>query len=1131
MSKQTIINQYEKSAKTQQISKEIQKDKTHFQIPNLVGSSLSFVISETFKKAQKPYLLIFNDKEEAAYHLNDLEQLLNDKDVLFYPGSYRRPYQIEETDNANILLRSEVLNRIKSKKKPAIIVTYPTALFEKVITKKELEKNTLKITVGDNLSLDFVNEILFEYKFKRVDFTTQPGEFSVRGGIIDVFSYSNNEPYRIEFFGDEIDSIRTFDVATQLSTEKLKKVSIMPNVENKLSHEPLDLVQDNVRESFLTYIANNTIVFTKNEELLFGSLDKFYDKAKEAFYELSKELNHAKPHELFCDGNYLKNELTHFTKVQIINTRHTALTATPDSPHNTSQGVLVKYQTHPQPSFNKQFELLIKNLNEFSNKGFTNYIFCDNEKQAQRFHDIFDDHKEEVKYETIVFSLYQGFVDLDEKIVCYTDHQIFERYHKFRLKNGYEKKQSITLKEITSLEIGDYVTHIDHGIGKFGGLQKIDVEGKKQEAIKLFYGDRDLLYVSIHSLHKISKFNGKDGKTPKIYKLGSGAWKKIKQKTKARVKHIAFNLIQLYAKRRLEKGFAFGPDTHMQHELEASFIYEDTPDQFTATQDVKTDMEKEQPMDRLVCGDVGFGKTEVAIRAAFKAVDNGKQVAILVPTTILAFQHFKTFTERLSDFPIKIEYLNRFRTAKQKTATIEGVNNGSVDIIIGTHQLTNQRIKFKNLGLLVIDEEQKFGVGVKDKLKMLKENVDTLTLTATPIPRTLQFSLMAARDLSVISTPPPNRYPIETNVIRFSEEIVRDAISYEISRGGQVFFIHNRIENIKEVAGLIQRLIPNATIGVGHGQMEGKKLEELMLKFMNNEFDVLVSTTIVESGLDVPNANTIFINNANNFGLSDLHQMRGRVGRSNKKAFSYFITPPYHMMTDAARKRIQALELFSDLGSGINIAMKDLEIRGAGDLLGGEQSGFINDIGFETYQKILNEAIEELKENEFKELYPQDNAKPKEFVKEVTIDTDFEILFPDNYINSITERLNLYNELGNLKTEGELKQFETKLIDRFGKIPKQTLDLLDSVRIKWLAKKVGLEKVILKQKRMIGYFVSDQQSEFYKTDRFTNVLKYVQSNPKTSVMKEKETKNGLRLLITFIRIDSVKTAMETLTKI
>ena len=1110
MSKQEIVNQYQESVKVKQILKQIQLDKNQIQITNLVGSSMSFVISETFKKDDKSYLLIFNDKEEAAYHLNDLEQLLDQKNVLFYPGSYRRPYQIEETDNANVLMRSEVLNRINSRKKPTIIVTYPEALFEKVVTKKDLERNTLKLSVSESVSLDFVNEILFEYNFNRVDFVTEPGDFSVRGGIIDVFSFSNDVPFRIEFFGDEIDSIRTFDVETQLSKEKLRKASIMSNVENKTLQEK--------RESFLQYIASNTVIFLKNKDLLIGKLDKLFDRAESAFSELSKELNHARPIDLFCNGNFIQNQLSDF-RVASFET------------YTSGDRPIIDFITKAQPSFNKQFDLLIENLNEYHTKGFTNYIFCANEQQAQRFHDIFEDAKKEVHYQTIVFPLYQGFIDLEEKIVCYTDHQIFERYHKFRLKNGFAKKQSITLKELNNLDVGDYVTHIDHGIGKFGGLQKIDVEGKNQEAIKLIYGDRDILYVSIHSLHKISKFNGKDGKAPKIYKLGSGAWKKIKQKTKKRVKEIAYNLIKLYAKRRMEKGLAFGPDTHIQHELEASFIYEDTPDQYTATQDVKADMEKEQPMDRLVCGDVGFGKTEIAIRAAFKAVDNGKQVAILVPTTILAFQHYKTFTKRLEKFPVRIDYLNRFRTSKQRNEAIEGVNDGSIDIIIGTHQLTNKKIKFKDLGLLIIDEEQKFGVAVKDKLKTLKENVDTLTLTATPIPRTLQFSLMAARDLSVISTPPPNRHPIDTQVIRFSEEMIRDAITYEISRGGQVFFIHNRIENIKEVAGLLQRLVPDANIGIGHGQMEGKKLESLMLGFMNNEFDVLVSTTIVESGLDVTNANTIFINNANNFGLSDLHQMRGRVGRSNKKAFCYFITPPYHMMTDDARKRIEALELFSDLGSGINIAMKDLEIRGAGDLLGGEQSGFINDIGFDTYQKILNEAIEELKENEFKELYTTEENKPKEFIKEVQIDTDFEVLFPDNYINSITERLNLYNELSTLETDEELQQYEQRLIDRFGELPIQAIDLLDSVRLKWFAKQLGLEKIVLKQKRMIGYFISNQQSEFYQTKAFTKVLTYVQQNATTSVMKEKQTKIGLRLLITFIKIDSVETALKRLKKV
>ena len=1106
MSKQTIVNKYQKSVQKQQILTQLQHDKNHFQISNLVGSSLSFVISEVFKEADTPFLLIFNDKEEAAYYLNDFEQLLGDKNVLFYPGSYRRPYQIEETDNANVLLRSEVLNRINSRRKPSIIITYPDALFEKVITKKTLEKNTLKVSVGEQLSLDFVNEMLFEYHFNRVDFVTEPGEFSVRGGIIDVFSFSNDEPYRIEFFGDEIDSIRTFDVETQLSKEILKKINIIPNIENKTTQEN--------RESFLKYISPKTIIFVKSIDLLTGKIDKFFSKAISSFDDLSKEINHTKPDELFCTGELIKNQLDEFILGIFSNTSFSEQ--------------VIKFNTKPQPSFNKQFNLLIEDLNAHHQQGFTNYILCANEKQAQRFYDIFDDQEENVHYETIVFPLYQGFIDEEQKIVCYTDHQIFERYHKFRLKNGYAKKQSINLKELNSLTVGDYVTHIDHGIGKFGGLQKIDVEGKKQEAIKLFYGDRDILYVSIHSLHKISKFNGKDGKAPKIHKLGSGAWKKIKQKTKARVKHIAFNLIQLYAKRKLQKGFSFSPDTHIQHELEASFMYEDTPDQFSATQDVKADMEKEQPMDRLVCGDVGFGKTEVAIRAAFKAVDNGKQVAILVPTTILAFQHFKTFTERLKDFPVTIDYLNRFRTTKQKNTVIAGVADGSIDIVIGTHQLTNQRIKFKDLGLLIIDEEQKFGVAIKDKLKTIKENVDTLTLTATPIPRTLQFSLMAARDLSVINTPPPNRHPIETNVVRFSEETIRDAISYEISRGGQVFFIHNRIENIKEVAGMLQRLLPDAKIGIGHGQMEGKKLESLVLDFMNNEFDVLVSTTIIENGFDVPNANTIFINNANNFGLSDLHQMRGRVGRSNKKAFCYFITPPYHMMTDDARKRITALELFSDLGSGLNIAMKDLEIRGSGDLLGGEQSGFINDIGFDTYQKILQEAIEELKDNEFKELYTSEEKKPTEFVKEVQIDTDFEILFPDDYVNSVKERLSLYGKLAALKTEKEIVIFENDIKDRFGNLPTQVVDLLDSVRIKWLAKELGLEKIILKQKRMIGYFVANQQSEFYQTEAFTKMLQYVQRNSKSCVMKEKQTKNGLRLLVTFIRITDVKTALGVL---
>ncbi len=1108
MSKTFVNTLFSQSSQQRKLQEAIAHSQKHTEVSGLVGSSLSLVISQLFKSTEAPFLLILNDKEEAAYHLNDLENLLGDQHVLFYPGSYRRPYQIEETDNANVLLRSEVLNRINSRKKPALIVTYPEALFEKVVTRKELERNTLKLIVGNDLSIDFVNEVLFEYKFKRTDFVTEPGEFSVRGGILDVFSFSNDEPYRIEFFGDEIESIRTFDVETQLSLEQHKKVSIIPNVENKM--------MDEKRESFLKYIASKTVVFLKNEELLSSSIDKLFRKATEAFKGIDTEVKLSEPEELFCTSALLKKQLQEFTTVQFSTKSETTSEA-------------IQFYTQPQPSFNKQFHLLIEHLNQNTEKGITNYIFCSSDSQAKRFHDIFEDAQQHVEqFETIVFPLFQGFIDDSQKIACYTDHQIFERYHKFQLKNGYAKKQAITLKELTNLEVGDYVTHIDHGIGKFGGLQKIEVEGKPQEAIKLIYGDRDILYLSIHSLHKISKFNGKDGSAPKIYKLGSAAWKNLKQKTKTRVKEIAFNLIELYAKRRLQKGFAYHPDSYLQLELESSFIYEDTPDQITATEDVKRDMELDRPMDRLVCGDVGFGKTEVAIRAAFKAVDNGKQVAVLVPTTILAFQHFKTFTERLADMPVKVDYLNRFRSTKQRNEVLDGLADGKLDIVIGTHQLVNKNVLFKDLGLLIIDEEQKFGVAVKDKLKTLKENVDTLTLTATPIPRTLQFSLMAARDLSVITTPPPNRYPVETQVIRFSEEVIRDAVRYEISRGGQVFFVHNRIENIKEVAGMIQRLVPDAKIGIGHGQLDGKKLESLMLAFMNNEFDVLVSTTIIESGLDVPNANTIFINNANNFGLSDLHQMRGRVGRSNKKAFCYFITPPYSAMTDDARKRITALEQFSELGSGFQIAMKDLEIRGAGDLLGGEQSGFINEIGFETYQKILAEAIEELKEKEFKDLYAGTEHEKKDFLKETVIDTDFDLRFPDDYINNITERLNLYTQLNSLKTEEELLKFESELIDRFGPLPVQADDLLNSVRIKWKAIEMGLERVVMKKKRLVGYFISDQSSGFYQSPAFGKVLQFVQQNSQTVKMKEKQTRNGLRLLLTFEHITSIDKALKAL---
>ena len=1109
MSKKILFQKFKQSLIHQKLSVLVSSSKQKIHLKGALGSSFSFSVSTVFNSSDRPFLLIFDSKEEAAYYLNDFEMLLDEKQVLFYPGSYRRPYHVEETDNANVLLRAEVLNRINSQKKPAVIITYPEALFEKVVSRTQLEKSIFKVSIGETLNLDFFNEVLFEYQFSRVDFVTEPGEFSVRGGIVDVFSFSHDEPYRIEFFGDEVESIRTFDIETQLSTNTIKKIQILPNIEHKLLNQ--------TRQSFFEYISSETLIFAKNISNLLESTEKLQQKAREAYDALTSEINYSNPVDLFCTSANFKSQLLDFSVVEF---GMNSILAT-----NVSQKV--EFQVGPQPSFNKQFNLLIDELNSKHDLGYHNFICCSSSQQAQRFYDIFETVDNQVHCQIIVMSLYEGFVDHDNKLVCYTDHQIFERYHKFHLKNGYTKKQSITLKELTKLEIGDYITHIDHGIGKFGGLQKIEVEGKKQEAIKLFYGERDVLYLSIHALHKITKFNGKDGKLPKIYKLGSKAWKVLKQKTKIKVKEVAFNLIKLYAKRKLETGYRYKPDSSMQHELEASFMYEDTPDQVTATADIKADMESERPMDRLICGDVGFGKTEVAIRAAFKAVDNGKQVAILVPTTILAFQHAKTFRARFKDFPVTIDYINRFKTTKQRKDTLEQLESGQLDIIIGTHQLVNKSVKFKDLGLLIVDEEQKFGVAVKEKLKTLKDNVDVLTLTATPIPRTLQFSLMAARDLSVINTPPPNRYPIESQVIRLNETIIRDAISYEIQRSGQVYFIHNRIENIKEVAGLIQRLIPDAKIRVGHGQLEGRKLERLMLDFMGGEFDVLVSTTIVESGLDVPNANTILINNANNFGLSDLHQMRGRVGRSNKKAFCYFITPDFHAMTDDARKRISALEQYTALGSGFNIAMKDLEIRGAGDLLGGEQSGFINDIGFETYQKILNEAIEELKESEFKNLFKEE-INNKQFVKEITLDTDFSLMFPDDFVNNITERLSLYTQLNTLKSETELEVFDRDLTDRFGALPIQVVDLLDSVRIKWLATKLGFDKIVMKQGKLIGYFVRDQNSLFYQSDHFTRILKYVQANPKLCSIKEKQMRQGLRLLMSFKNINTVQEGLKSL---
>ncbi|WP_454956810.1 transcription-repair coupling factor [Capnocytophaga gingivalis] len=1102
MSKELLLSSFLEGKPYHQLSEYI-KGKTSCFAENLVGSSLSFVLFDIFKRTGQTLLFVGDDKEQAAYLLNDLGLLLGQEQVLFFPSSYRRPYQTEETDNANVLLRAEVLSQLQQGAR--VVVSYSEALFEKVLTRQQLDKNTLTLKRGEHLSLDTLNETLFEYQFQRVDFVSEPGEFSVRGGIVDVFSFSNDTPYRIEFFSDVVESIRTFDVETQLSLQQVSSVVIIPNIESKVAGEQ--------RTSFLSLLPEETLIFVQDFELFAPKWEKMYQKAQEAFAALKGEIAHLPPEELFCNA---QEGLRDFAQRYVVRI----------NPHNPQEmeGKGVSFAMRPQPSFNKRFELLIEHFKEKYNEGYTNYICCVSAQQAQRFLDIFEELHQQVPCELLELSLSEGFTDTANKINCYTDHQILERYHKFNIRNGYAKKQAITLKELHQLTIGDYVTHIDHGIGKYAGLQKIDIEGKKQEAIKLIYGDRDVLYVSIHSLHKISKYNGKDGAPPRLYKLGSSAWKALKQKTKARVKQIAFNLIQLYAKRREAVGYAFAPDSYLQKELEASFIYEDTPDQSKATLEVKQDMERARPMDRLVCGDVGFGKTEVAIRAAFKAVDNGKQVAVLVPTTILAFQHYQTFCERLKELPVRVEYLNRFRTAKEKNQVLADLASGKVDILIGTHQIVNEKVKYKDLGLLVIDEEQKFGVAVKDKLKTLRENIDVLTLTATPIPRTLQFSLMAARDLSVITTPPPNRYPIESQIISFNEEVIRDGIAYELQRGGQVFFIHNRVENIKEVAGMIQRLIPDAKIGIGHGQMEGKQLEEVMLAFINGDYDILVATTIIESGLDVPNANTIFIHNAQHFGLSDLHQMRGRVGRSNKKAFCYFITPNLSELPEDSRKRMQAIAQFSDLGSGIHIAMKDLEIRGSGDLLGGEQSGFINDIGFDAYQKILQEAVTELKENEFAELYA-DETQQAVYLTDTQLDSDFELLYPDNYINSITERLNLYNELSNLKNEEELSQYEYRLIDRFGALPPQARDLLNSVRIKWLATQMGIERLVMKQGKMLGYFIADQQSKFYQSGTFQRVLAFVQRNSDKCHLNEKETRNGLRLIITFDKITSIDKAL------
>ncbi|MEP1956197.1 MAG: transcription-repair coupling factor, partial [Algoriphagus sp.] len=942
MDRPDFLSIYQSDPIFQTIAHEISSgDKLTHQIKGLSGSLDMVLFSSFFQTKGGTHLIIAQDKEEAAYLNSDLQNLMNTEAHMIFPSSFKRAYQYEEIDNANVLMRSEILNLVlEEKDKSRIIITYPEAIYERVINKRSLLENTFSAKVGEQVDMEFVSEILASYDFERTDFVYEPGQFAIRGGILDVFSFSNEHPYRLELFGKEIESIRTFDPESQLSIAAVDQISLIPNVQTKLLQE--------VRQSFLSFLPEQTIVWIKDYQLTLDVMDECFHKASLAFDQIVNKTNNTKvvlsPGDLFDKGENFASLSANFSRVEFGKQFYLK---------NAKQ---FSWESQPQASFNKNFDLLVAQLAENEKKGFVNILTAENEKQLDRLLGIFRELDPTLHVQSMLLGLREGFEDKQSKIACFTDHQLFERFHRYKTRDKASKSKALTIKELKALHPGDFIVHVDYGVGRFAGLEKVDVAGKMQEAVRLVFRDDDLLYVNIHSLHKISKFSGQEGAVPTMSKLGSPDWENKKSRAKKQVKDIAKDLIALYAKRRSAPGFAFNPDSVLQIELESSFLYEDTPDQAAATQDVKTDMEKSYPMDRLVCGDVGFGKTEVAIRAAFKAVNDRKQVAVLVPTTILAMQHFHTFSERLGSFPVKIEYINRFRTAKEIKEIIAQVKTGEIDILVGTHKIVNKDIVFKDLGLLVIDEEQKFGVKVKDQLKNLRVNVDVLTLTATPIPRTLHFSLMGARDLSVIATPPPNRQPVTTEVQTFQEEVIRDAISYELRRGGQVFFVHNRVGEIDSIANLIMKLVPDARVVGAHGQMDGKKLEKVMVDFIHHDYDVLVSTNIIESGLDIPNANTIIINRAHMFGMSDLHQMRGRVGRSNKKAFCYLLTQPMSGLTAEARKRMQTLEEFSDLGDGFKVAMKDLDIRGAGNLLGAEQSGFITDLGFEMYHKILDEA-------------------------------------------------------------------------------------------------------------------------------------------------------------------------------
>jgi transcription-repair coupling factor (superfamily II helicase) len=1102
------------------------REYNRLQIKGLQGSIDAVLAAACYQAhTEQNHIFILHDKEEAAYFHYDLQNLLgNSQEILFFPTSYKRPYHYEEVENANVLQRAEVLNAIsqinkklsplqqikEEKIKGLMIVTYPEALSEKVINKQTLLEHTYTAKVGETLDLDFISELLIEYEFEKTDFVYEAGQFAIRGGIIDIFSFANEYPFRIELFGNEIESIRTFHPDSQLSLESCEQAIIVPNTQNKLFHQ--------TRESFLTFIPEKSILWFKNIGLSLEVIEKSFDKVRQNFEAILAMSNQTQvisdPEVLFETKESFKKDLLNFYCIEF--GRNFYFKDTPT----------LEYKTQAQPSFNKDFQLLADTLFEYQFRHFTNIIASDSIKQTERLRSIFEEIKPNLKVQNLAISLREGFIDTHTQVVCFTDHQIFERFFRYKTQQRFSKSKALTIKELQSLKPGDFVTHIDYGIGRFAGLEKREVNGNLQEMVRLVYRDDDLLYVNIHSLHKISRYSGSEGTPPSISKLGSPEWENKKAKIKKKVKDIAKDLIGLYAKRKASLGFAFAPDDFMQAELESSFIYEDTPDQAKATADVKADMEQPHPMDRLVCGDVGFGKTEVAIRAAFKAVCNGKQVAVLVPTTILAIQHYRTFSERLSRFPCSVDYINRFRTAKEIKETLKNVAEGKVDILIGTHRILNEDVKFKDLGLMIVDEEQKFGVKAKERLKEFRLNVDSLTLTATPIPRTLHFSLMGARDLSVISTPPPNRQPVTTEVHVFKEDFIRDAISNELRRGGQVFFVHNRIKDIESVGNMILKLVPDARIGIAHGQMEGSLLEKTMMRFIEGDYDVLLSTNIIESGLDIPNANTIIINHAHMFGLSDLHQMRGRVGRSNKKAYCYLLVPSMLSLTNDAQKRLKTLEEFSELGDGFKVAMRDLDIRGAGNLLGAEQSGFINDLGFEAYHKILDEAILELKESEFKDLFFAE-INTKELLTDCIIETDLQMLIPDYYVQSITERLSLYNELDSVKSEEELEKFQSRLTDRFGKLPKEVQDLIETVRLRWLAEKIGFEKLTLKGNILKGQFPNSEKQEYYNSDRFGKVIEFLQKNPKLARLKE----INKRQLMIFDDIQTISQAINILNKV